>query len=218
MAQMRNYLPLRPLSASYPKPVAETIVTKRGDIIVLHFAGQMPLAGIAWQAIHYLVGLEQLGYRCWYVEDGGANPFDPRANSVVMECDYNVRCLKQAMERYGFGERWSYWDAIHDVHHGLSRSQVRALYRQADALINLCGATRLRDEHLACPVRIMIDTDPVYEQIKYATGRPSVTRLSRCAYAFLHVRRESRRRGLPGAAVRRSMAPDPASRGPRAVA
>jgi hypothetical protein len=28
----------------------------------------------------------------------------------------------------------------------------------------------LREEHLACPVRIMIDTDPVYEQIKYATA------------------------------------------------
>ena len=89
-------------------------MTKRGDIIVLHFAGQMPLAGIAWQAMHYLVGLERLGYRCWYIEDGGANPFDPRANSVVMTCDYNVRCLKRAMEEYGFGQRWSYWDAIHD--------------------------------------------------------------------------------------------------------
>jgi hypothetical protein len=145
-------------------------VRKRGNIIVLHFAGQMPLAGIAWQAMHYLVGLEQLGYKAWYVEDGGANPFDPRANSVVMECDYNVRYLQRVMERYGFGQRWAYWDAIHGVNYGLSRKQVHALYPEADGLLNLCGATRLREEHLACPVRIMIDTDPVYEQIKYATA------------------------------------------------
>jgi hypothetical protein len=145
-------------------------VTKRGNIIVLHFAGQMPLAGIAWQAMHYLVGLEQLGYKAWYIEDGGANPFDPRVNSVVMQPDYNVVYLRRVMERFGFGQRWAYWDAIHDVYYGLSRQQVHALYRQADALINLCGATRLREEHLACPVRIMIDTDPVYEQIKYATA------------------------------------------------
>jgi hypothetical protein len=130
----------------------------------------MPLAGIAWQAMHYLVGLERLGYKAWYVEDGGTNPFDPRVNSVVMECDYNVRYLQQVMERYGFGQRWAYWDAINDVHYGLSRAQVNALYAEADALINLCGATRLREEHLACPVRIMIDTDPVYEQIKYAAA------------------------------------------------
>jgi hypothetical protein len=172
MARIGNYLSRRPLSTSCPETDCGTTVAKRGDIIVLHFAGQMPLAGIGWQAMHYLVGLEQLGYRCWYVEDGGANPFDPRANSVVMECDYNVRCLSQSMERYGFGQRWSYWDAIHDVHYGLSRRRVRALFREAAALINLCGATRLREEHLVCPVRIMIDTDPVYEQIKYATADP----------------------------------------------
>jgi len=147
-----------------------SVVNKRANIILLHFAGQMPLAGIAWQAMHYLVGLEQLGYKAWYIEDSGTNPFDPRANSVVMECDYNVRYLQRCMERYGFGQRWAYWDAIHDVHYGLSRDQVRNLYAEADALINLCGATQLREEHLACPVRIMIDTDPVYEQIKYATA------------------------------------------------
>jgi hypothetical protein len=145
---------------------------KRGDVVVLHFAGRMPMAGIAWQAMHYLIGLEQLGYRAWYVEDGGANPFDPHTNSVTMECNYNVHCLRHAMEQYGFGGRWSYWDAIHDVHYGLSRAQVHDLYARADALINLCGATRLRDEHLACPLRIMIDTDPVYEQIKYAAADP----------------------------------------------
>lgn len=140
----------------------------RGNIIVLHFVGQMPLAGIAWQAMHYLVGLEQLGYRAWYIEDGGTNPFDPRANSISMECDYNVGFLREVMERYGFAQRWAYWDAIRDIHYGLSRDQVHALYRKADALINLCGATQLRDEHLACPIRIVVDTDPVYEQIKYA--------------------------------------------------
>jgi hypothetical protein len=145
----------------------------RGKIMVLHFAGRMPLAGIAWQAVHHLLGLRRLGWDAWYVEDSGANPYDPRAESVAMVCDYNVAYLRRAMERYGFGERWAYWDAINDVHHGLSREGLRALYAEADGLINLCGATRLRDEHLACPVRIMIDTDPVYEQIKYARADPA---------------------------------------------
>src|SRR5215468_8599204 len=61
------------------------IVKKRGKIVVLHFAGRMPLAGIAWQAMHYLLGIEQLGYEAWYVEDSGANPYDPRINSIVMD-------------------------------------------------------------------------------------------------------------------------------------
>jgi hypothetical protein len=142
--------------------------SRRGRIVVLHFAGQMPLAGIAWQAMHYVLGLERLGWECWYIEDHGANPYDPAQNSVVMECDYNVAFVRRMMERYGLGERWAYWDAINDVYHGRSREEVQQLYRDCDAVINLCGATRLRDEHMAAPVRIMVDTDPVYEQIKYA--------------------------------------------------
>jgi len=148
-------------------------VGRRGRIVLLHFVGQMPMAGIAWQAVNYLAGLERLGYEAWYVEDHGANPYDPRISSVVMECDYNLAFLARAMERHGLAGRWAYWDAINDVYHGLSRERVAALYAEADALINLCGATRLRDEHLACPVRAMIDTDPVYEQIKYAKADPA---------------------------------------------
>jgi hypothetical protein len=114
-------------------------VRKRGRIVLLHFVGQMPLAGIAWQAVNYLVGLEKLGYEAWYVEDHGANPYDPRISSVVMDCGYNVGYLQGVMERHGLAGRWAYWDAINDVYHGLSRERVRALYAEAGALINLCG-------------------------------------------------------------------------------
>lgn len=149
------------------------LVRKHGKVILLHFVGQMPMGGIAWQAVNYLAGLEKLGYETWYIEDHGANPYDPRISSVVMDCDYNVAYLRRVMERHGLTGRWAYWDAINDVYHGLPRERVRALYAEADALINLCGATQLRDEHLRCPVRIMIDTDPVYEQIKYAKADPA---------------------------------------------
>ncbi|HEX5321772.1 MAG TPA: hypothetical protein VFW46_21625 [Stellaceae bacterium] len=147
-------------------------MSHRGKIVLLHFVGQMPLAGIAWQAVHYLVALQKLGYEAWYVEDHGANPYDPRIQSVVMDCGYNVAYLRAAMERFGLGGRWAYWDAINDVYLGLPRERVRTLFAEADGLVNLCGATRLRDEHMACPVRILIDTDPVYEQIKYALADP----------------------------------------------
>jgi hypothetical protein len=145
-------------------------MASRGKIIVLHFVGQMPMAGIAWQAMQYVLGLERLGYEAWYIEDHGANPYDPRANSVTMDCAYNVDYVRRMMADYGLGARWAYWDAINDVWHGLDRDAVRRLYRECDALINLCGAARLRDEHMAAPVRIMVDTDPVYEQIKYAAA------------------------------------------------
>lgn len=146
---------------------------ERGKIVLLHFVGQMPMAGIAWQAANYLAALKKLGWEAWYVEDHGTNPYDPRCDSVVMDCAYNVGFLRAAMERCGLGDRWAYWDAIRDAWHGMSRERVRALYGEADALINLCGAARLGAEHMRCPVRIIIDTDPIYEQIRYAKADPA---------------------------------------------
>jgi len=143
---------------------------KRGRIVVLHFAGQMPLAGIAWQAVHHIVGLAKLGYDVWYVEDSGVPAYDPHIASVAPDSTYNVHYLSNVMERFGFGERWAYWCGLDDTWSGHTRERVGRLYREADALINLCGSHSLREEHLQCPVRILIDTDPGYQQINYAKG------------------------------------------------
>ena len=145
-------------------------LAKRGKIILLHFAAQMPLAGIAWQAVHYLVALRKLGYDVWYVEDSGTNPYDPRAESVAMNCDYNVAFLRRALERFGFGDRWAYYCGLDGTYHGMSRKALSRLYREADALINLCGSHRLSEPHMQCARRILIDTDPGYQQINYAKG------------------------------------------------
>jgi L-alanine-DL-glutamate epimerase-like enolase superfamily enzyme len=48
----------------------------RERLLVLHIVGQYPMAGVAWQAIHYLLGFQQLGWDVYYVEDSGASPYD----------------------------------------------------------------------------------------------------------------------------------------------
>jgi hypothetical protein len=144
----------------------------RGKIVLLHFAGQMPMAGIAWQAAHYLLPLAKLGYDAWYVEDSGTPPYDPRAESIVANCAYNVRFLKRSLEKFGFSERFAFRCGADETYHGLTRDQLARLYRDADVLINLCGSHHLEERHLACPVRVLIDTDPGYQQINYAKGDP----------------------------------------------
>jgi hypothetical protein len=147
-------------------------VLSRRTILLLHLAGQYPLAGVAWQAVHYVVGLTRLGYDVYYIEDSGAPPYDPRIKSVVEDCSYNVAFVQRMMERFDLGNRWAYWDPAHNACYGLSHEKLLRLYGEADALLNLCGATRLREEHLRCPARIYVETDPVYEQIKLAQGDP----------------------------------------------
>ena len=140
----------------------------RKRIVVLHLAGRYPLGGIGWQAIHYVLGLQQLGHDVHYVEDSGAYPYDPRVKSVVEDSANSVAFLDDVMTRVGLGDRWTYVDPVTGVHHGLSREGLDRLYRDADAIFNVCAATRLRDEHLQCPIRVYVETDPVFEQIRVA--------------------------------------------------
>ena len=168
----------------------------RGRVVVLHFVGQMPLAGIAWQAVALsrrpraarLRGVVRRGPR----RQSLRSPRQQRVDGLRLQ-----RRLSRAASwsAAGLAGRWAYWDAINDVYHGLSRaSRSRALYRDADALFNLCGAARLRDEHMALPGagddrhRSGLRADQI------CRGRPRRPRLSRRAHAFLHLWRECRRR------------------------
>ncbi len=139
-------------------------------LLLHHLVGQLPIGGIAWQAIHHLIGLSRLGYDVAYVEDSCSPAWNPQTNSVGEDCGFAVGFLSRLMEAFGFGDRWAYLDGARQVWHGMAAERVARLYREADGLVNLCGATRLREEHLRCPVRIYLETDPCFEQMKIALG------------------------------------------------
>ena len=143
---------------------------RSGRVVVLGITAQYPMAGVTWQAMHYLAGLRALGCDVFYVEDSGAPPYDPASGGVAIDPSSNVAYLATVMRRLDLAERWAYWDAQRDVWHGLDAPQVRALYGSADAIFNLCGATRLRPEHRQGARLCYVETDPIYEQIRVANG------------------------------------------------
>ena len=115
----------------------------------------------------------RLGHDVYYVEDSGAPPYDPRHRSVVEDCACGVDFLARTMDRFGLGERWAYRDVAGGACYGLRRERAgRGSTARPTRCINLCGTTRLREEHLRCPVRIYLQTDPVHEQIHLARGQP----------------------------------------------
>jgi hypothetical protein len=133
--------------------------------------GRMPLAGVAWQVLHYLEGFRRLGADVYYVEDTGSWPYDPEQNTITQDCRYTVEYISRLMARYGFQDHWAYRAATQEEGtFGLSESQVQRLFDQADALVNVTGSTVLRAEHLHVPVRIYLETDPVLPQIEVAKG------------------------------------------------
>lgn len=133
--------------------------------------GQSPFGGVAWQVLHYLEGLSRLGCDVWYVENTVGWPYDPELNRVTHQLDYTVNYIGRLMKWCGLTDRWAYCAPQPSGQtFGLSRSKILKLFARADALINLTGSTVLHDEHHRVPVRIYIETDPVFPQIEVAKG------------------------------------------------
>src|SRR5215471_1832259 len=99
-------------------------------IIVLGLLGQLPMAGIAWQLVHHLVGLRRLGFTVFYIEQTGVPPYDPRTKSPTNDCSYSLKMIADTLERFGFGQAWAYHDGVGDQWYGLAKSRVQELFAQ----------------------------------------------------------------------------------------
>ncbi len=140
-------------------------------LIVLGAAGQIPFAGVAWQVLHFLEGFRRLGCDVYYVEDTLVWPYDVERNTITDDPSYTVGYLARLMTWWGLPHRWAYRAASQGGRtYGLDAHELARVFERADALVNLHGATRLREEHLRVPVRIYLETDPVRPQIEIAKG------------------------------------------------
>ena len=58
-----------------------------------------PIAGVIWQHIHYIVGLQRLGHDVYYIEDSARLPYNPETFEVNNEFDYAARAPRPAGPR-----------------------------------------------------------------------------------------------------------------------
>jgi hypothetical protein len=134
--------------------------------------------------LNWLRGLQALGHEVWYVEDHLWWPYDPERETLTDDCAYAVRHVATCTDRIGLGSRWAVrLKSRAGACWGLAASALDALYRDCDALLNVSGATDLRDEHLAAPFRVYVQTDPVTSELRLANGDEH----TRCALGLHHV-------------------------------
>jgi GT2 family glycosyltransferase len=137
------------------------------QILLLGMMSKMPVAGVVWQTMHYLIGLERLGYQAYYVEAHARTP------SMFMQHEHDDGSAKAAafidavMRRFNLGDRWAF-HALHESGrcYGMSESQLKRLYGSAALLINLHGGTEPRPEHYRTGRLVYLETDPVALQIE----------------------------------------------------
>ena len=146
---------------------------RRRLLVVLGMMGRCPFGGQTWLYLNWLRGLARLGHDVWYVEDDATWPYDPRVDSIADDPGYAVAHLDRVTKRIGLPGRWAYRALYRsaDEVYGVSRSRLLELYRDCDALLNVCGATVLNDDHLKARRRVYVETDPVTNQLELAAGK-----------------------------------------------
>ncbi len=145
---------------------------KRKKIIVLGFMGGMPIAGVIWQHIHYIVGLQRLGHEVTYVEDTLNYPYDPVAFNISDDYSYAVQTLATLAKDHEFEGRWAYCARYKESSEcaGMTMEALRTLYQEADCALNICGSHDMNDDLRSIRNLIYVESDPGVEQIKIDQG------------------------------------------------
>jgi hypothetical protein len=132
-------------------------------LILAGIIGRYPVGGVTWCALHYLAGLQRLGYELFYLEDTGECSFDPVANGLSTDPSYSARYIRRHLAMVGLENAWTYVDYT-GRYHGKPREAVVAACRNADALINLSGGCWIARPEYDRLRKIFIDTDPGFTQ------------------------------------------------------
>jgi len=150
------------------------------------FAAGCPIAGVVWQHIHYIVGMQRLGHEVYYIEDSARLPYDPVTYEITNDYSYAAGILDRLSREYGFEGRWSFCARYlpGTPCAGLPLSRVAELYREADAILNVCGSQEFNEDLLKSGRLLYVESDPGVEQIKVDKGESSTVEYLRAHRAL----------------------------------
>jgi hypothetical protein len=143
------------------------------NIIVLGYIVRGPVGGLAWHHLQYVIGLANLGHNVYFFEDSDDYPscYDPSRNLTDTNPDYGLAFTGEVFERIGLGDKWVYHDAHSGEWLGPAAENWSALCESADLLLNISGVNPLRPWFLSIPERALIDTDPVFTQVRHLSDQ-----------------------------------------------
>ena len=135
--------------------------------VFIGFIGKLPLAGMALANVHYIAGLQSLGYEVHYVERQNVpgDCYDPATNLMTDSPGPALRFLEDTLSILAIDEmHWSFID--HDNRcHGSGWARLREVLAGASFVLNISDPTWF-DELEICPNRAFVDTDPMFTQVE----------------------------------------------------
>jgi hypothetical protein len=147
-------------------------IKSKHRVIVLGAMSKMPVAGIVFITLQYLIGLKRLGFDVYYVEAHARTPSmfvkDEHDDGSALAAAF----IADTMRRFDLGDDHWAFHALHDDGqcHGLSEEALHRLYRDAALILNLHGGTVPRPEHYRTGRLVYIGTDPVEHEVDVYNG------------------------------------------------
>jgi len=147
----------------------------RKRIVVMGFMGGIPIAGVVWQHLHYIVGLQRLGHEVYYCEDSARLAYNPLTFQYGEDWSYAGPFLERMARQFGFEGRWGYCARFlpEQPTAGLTKERMRELIRTADAALNICGTQEIHEELHGARNLIYVESDPGLEQVRLDNGDAS---------------------------------------------
>jgi len=143
----------------------------RGLCVLAGVVGRYPVGGVTWCALHYVAGLQRLGWDVFYLEDTGECGYDPVTNGLSTDPSYAVRYLRRELARVGLEDSFSYVD-YRGRYYGASRERVSDVCRSADLMLNLSGGCWTERPEYDAVRKVFVDTDPGFTQQAIADAGP----------------------------------------------
>jgi hypothetical protein len=165
-------------------------------VVVLGYVVRGPLGGLAWHHLQYVLGLSALGHDVHFLEDSDDYPScsDPSTGAMTVDPSYGLRFAGRCFDRLGLGDRWAYHDAHAGRWHGPAATRIVDACHRADVVLNLSGVNPLRPWCMQAPARVLVDTDPVFTQVRHLQD-PAARRRAQDHTAFFSFGENF---GLPG--------------------
>jgi hypothetical protein len=145
---------------------------KRKRIVVMGFMGSMPIAASSGNTFITSSDCNGSGTTFSLSKIQRVLPYNPETFEVTDEFDYAAKVLDRLARDFDFKNRWAYCARYlpGNPTAGFSLKKIRQLYRDADAILNVCGTQEFNDDLLVSDRILYIESDPGVEQIKIDKG------------------------------------------------